>query len=251
MSATTTPEKESRRISRISMPLPVRVEVKIDQSNSWDEITRMQDVSNFGTGLSLKRPVKRGRLVYLTMPMPRKLRNFDFAEPQYKVWGIVRRCLRNTNTKIDNYGVGVAFIGKEPPQSFFEDPSTLYDISHRAQEGLWHITTQPDIPDESDLPKELRRHSRFPIPISFKLETLDDNENVIAAEETVSENLSLSGASVFTSLPAEVGSFVRVTSEQFNVSIISIVRGKRLGDDNIPRLHIEFIDRLFPLEGIV
>jgi hypothetical protein len=62
--------------------------------------------------------------------------------------------------------------------------------------------------------------------------------------------LSLSGASIFSSLEIGVGSFIRVRSEQYNVSIISIVRGKRLGKDGIPRLHIEFIDRFFPLEGI-
>jgi hypothetical protein len=28
------------------------------------------------------------------------------------------------------------------------------------------------------------------------------------------------------------------------------VRGKRVGADGIVRLHIEFIDHLFPLEGI-
>ena len=82
------------------------------------------------------------------------------------------------------------------------------------------------------------------------LETLDDNGNVLAGEVTVTENISLSGASLFTSLNAEVGSFIRVTSEQYNASIVSIVRGKRVGPDSIPRLHIEFIDRFFPLEGI-
>ena len=82
------------------------------------------------------------------------------------------------------------------------------------------------------------------------LETLDEDGNVQAGEVTVCENISLGGASVFTSLPAEIGSFIRVTSEQYNVSIVSIVRGKRVGPDSIPRLHIEFIDRFFPLEGI-
>ncbi len=43
---------------------------------------------------------------------------------------------------------------------------------------------------------------------------------------------------------------MRVKSEQYNASIISIVRGKRLGQDNIPRVHLEFVDRFFPLEGI-
>ena len=67
---------------------------------------------------------------------------------------------------------------------------------------------------------------------------------------TVTENISLSGAAVFTSLEAEIGSFVRVKSDQYDVSIIAIVRGKRLGTDGISRLHVEFIDRFFPLDGI-
>ena len=65
-------EKEHRRLHRISLPLPVRVEVWVDQSVTWNEITRLDDVSAFGAGLSLKRPIKRGRLVQLTLPMPRE-----------------------------------------------------------------------------------------------------------------------------------------------------------------------------------
>ncbi len=70
------------------------------------------------------------------------------------------------------------------------------------------------------------------------------------SENTVTESLSLSGAAVFSMLNVEKGSFVRVKSEQHNASIISVVRGKHLGTDHIPRLHLEFIDRFFPLEGI-
>ena len=44
--------------------------------------------------------------------------------------------------------------------------------------------------------------------------------------------------------------FVRVRSDQHEGSIIAIVRGKRIGSNGIPRVHIEFIDRFFPLEGI-
>jgi hypothetical protein len=73
---------------------------------------------------------------------------------------------------------------------------------------------------------------------------------VAASESTVTENLSLGGASVFTTLNAEPGSFVRISSERTNVKIISVVRGKRTGPDGIPRLHLEFIDDFFPLEGI-
>jgi len=79
---------------------------------------------------------------------------------------------------------------------------------------------------------------------------VDGDGNVLASQPTVTENLSLGGAAVFTSLNVEIGSFVRVKSEQYNVSIISVVRGRRIAPDGVPRLHIEFVDRFFPLEGI-
>ncbi|MFL6373894.1 MAG: hypothetical protein ACJ73D_04420, partial [Pyrinomonadaceae bacterium] len=78
-------DNENRRIQRISLPLPVRVEARVEKDVSWYEITRLSDVSAFGCGFVLKRPLKRGRLALLTIPMPRQLRNFDHGEPQYRV----------------------------------------------------------------------------------------------------------------------------------------------------------------------
>ena len=74
--------------------------------------------------------------------------------------------------------------------------------------------------------------------------------NVVESELTVTENISLGGAAVFTTLKASRGTFLRVSSDRFNVTILSVVRGSRVGQDGITRLHLEFIDRLFPLEGI-
>ncbi len=248
---TTVSEKETRRIQRLALALPVRVEGKIDRTVSWNEITRLKDISAFGAGFHLNRPVKRGRLVVLTLPMPRQLRCYDYMEPQYRIWGLVRRCIKVSNGSTpEQYAIGLAFIGKNPPLGYNDDPSRLFDIVERPEDGFWQIAEAPDNPDERDLPRELRRHSRYPIPISFLLETLDDEGNVTAAEMTVTENISLGGAAVFTSLETHVGSFLRVTSEQYKTTIISVVRGKRLGPDGIPRLHIEFIDHFFPLEGI-
>lgn len=251
MLSSSTTNGENRRIQRISLGLPTRIEVKIDQDNSWNEITRLSDLSAFGAGFNLKRPVKRGRLLFMTVPMPRQLRCYDYMEPQYKVWGLVRRCIM-TNNMFDgeNYAHGVAFIGKNPPVSYLDNPAKLYDIVHREEQGLWHIAEAPPMPDESALPKDLRRHSRLSIPESLLLETLDENGLVTGTETTVTENISLGGAAIFTSLKAETGSFLRVTSERHSVSLISVVRGKRIGTDGIPRVHIEFVDRFFPLEGI-
>jgi len=251
LSNTSVSEKEDRRLHRIGLALPIRIEGKVNKSVAWSEITRLQDVSAFGAGFNLNRPIKRGRLVAMTMPMPRQLRCYDYLEPQYRIWGLVRRCVSVQNSiDAEQYAVGVAFIGKPPPLSYTDNPAKLYEITQLEEKGFYKIIEAPENPDERDLPKDLRRHSRYQIPVNILLEILDDEGNVSNAEMTVTENVSLGGASVFTSLKAEVGTFMRVTSEQYNTTIISVVRGKRLGPDCIPRLHLEFIDHFFPLEGI-
>nr|HQU82562.1 hypothetical protein [Pyrinomonadaceae bacterium] len=73
-------EKEDRKINRISLALPLRVDTQVDLKVFWSEITRLSDVSAFGAGFNLKRPIKRGRAVQMTMPLPRQLRCFDFME---------------------------------------------------------------------------------------------------------------------------------------------------------------------------
>ena len=153
----------------------------------------------------------------LAVPMPRQLRCYDFLEPQYKVWGLVRRCVAiTTDPGVESYAVGVAFVGKNPPQGFIDNPSLLYDLSHREDGGLWQLVPADPMPDESELPTYLRRHSRFAIPEALVLELLDENGDVAASEVSVTENLSLGGAAVFTSFNVEVGSFLRVKSERFN-----------------------------------
>ena len=251
--AAATAEKENRRIQRISLPLPARVEVRIDTRSTWNEVTRLSDVSAFGAGFTLKRPVKRGRLVQLTIPMPRQLRCYDYSEPQYRIWGLVRRCISTSKSNSEpSFAVGVAFTGQKPPTDFIEHPARLYDISHRESEseGFWHVVEADLRADDSDLPKDLRKQTRFFIPECLKLELLDNEGNVVQSETTVTENISLGGAAVFTQYDLDPGTFVRVVSERFDVTIISVVRGKRVGLDGITRLHLEFIDRSFPLEGI-
>jgi hypothetical protein len=51
-------------------------------------------------------------------------------------------------------------------------------------------------------------------------------------------------------LQVDRGRFVRLTSRSFGISVSAVVRARRTGGDSIPRLHLEFIDQQFPLEGI-
>lgn len=253
MLSTPTPSLDNRKSQRLSMQLPIKVEVWLKPKKSWEEITRIKDVSAFGTGFIISRPIKRGRLVSMTIPMPRKLRLFDYAEPQYRIWGIVRRCLKIQEpiSNAEKYSIGIGFIGQTTPEEFNADPATVFEITTREEEGFWNIKLAEPNPDESDLPKEIRRHSRIKLPTNITVELLNDHGAVIAREQTVSENISYSGAAIFTTLAPQVGTFARIISDQYNVSIISIVRGVHIGNDRIQRLHVEFIDRFFPLDGII
>lgn len=245
--------KENRRIQRLTLPLPVRVESRIDNENAMNEITRLSDVSAFGAGFVIKKPLKRGRLVLLTIPMPRQLRSFDYSETQYKIWGVVRRCISiGRSVEKPEYSIGVAFIGKNPPDSYLAYPSTLFDITHREGDGngFWHVGPADLMADDSSLDIEVRKQTRFSIPETLRIDRTDSAGNVVETETTVTENISLGGAAVFTAMKAEAGTFLRVSSDRFGVTILAVVRGYRIGQDGITRLHLEFIDRLFPLEGI-
>src|SRR5688572_26545896 len=249
--STTFTDQDRGVIQRYPLALPARVEVKVDQKLAWNEITRLEDLSAFGAGFRLKRPVKRGRLLVMSVPMPRQLRCYDYLEPQYRIWGLVRRCIPLNRVAVSKeYAIGVAFVGKNPPGAFTDTPAKLFDLADREDGGLWQLVEADPRPDEGDLPPYLRRHTRFAIPESLLLEMLDENGDVAASEVSVTENLSLGGAAVFTSFNVEPGAFLRVRSERHDLSIISIVRGKHVGEDGINRLHLEFIDHMFPLDGI-
>jgi len=66
-------------------------------------------------------------------------------------------------------------------------------------------------------------------------------------EDTVTENISRQGATVFTSLTIAVGRFIRLSSKQFQLTVYGAVRGQSIGADGIQRIHVEFIDREWPL----
>ncbi|MBA2378392.1 MAG: hypothetical protein H0V76_02310, partial [Blastocatellia bacterium] len=131
-------DQESRRIQRYTLALPARIEVKVDQTVSWNEVTRLEDISAFGAGFKISRPIKRGRLMLVSLPMPRQLRCYDYLEPQYRVWGLVRRCIQ-LKTEPESFAIGAAFIGKEPPADFRSDPAVLFDLHDREDAGLWNI----------------------------------------------------------------------------------------------------------------
>src|SRR5215207_7014622 len=96
---------------RMALHLPVRVRVRETPDFEWTEMTRLMNVTPFGAGFWLKRPTEKGRLLHMTIPMPRQLRVFDHVEDQYRVWAIVRHLKTEITEAGTVFYVGVAFIG--------------------------------------------------------------------------------------------------------------------------------------------
>ena len=239
--------QERRKRERMRLTLPVRVAVQEAHGEDWHEVTRILDLTPFGARFSLARPVDRGRLVHLRLPMPRALRCFDHVEDQYLVWALVRRVgltPLDAQTGLPRFELGVAFVGKHPPASYKANPATRYEIAaNTPAEDLWRLSEQvlrPTAPVE--------RETRLSLPVDVIVELLDERGQVEATEQTVTENISRRGASVFTTLTVASGRFMRVRSARYTLQVLAIVRGNRKGPDGIPRLHLEFVDREWPLE---
>lgn len=240
------PRNWKRIRERLELKLPVRVRCREAADVEWSEITRLIDVTPFGAGFTLKRPIEKGRLLHMTIPMPRQLRVFDHVEDQYRVWALVRyvRPTPPPGSTSLLFEVGVAFIGKQPPRSYAEDPSRRYEIGNITPDQLNTIEewTPADIASS-----DKRLQTRHNIPVDMLIEIINENGEVELSEQAVTENISERGAAIYTTLALPIGRFVRLTSEQYKLSVYAAVRGHSMGPAGMPRIHVEFIDRMWPL----
>jgi len=230
---------------RLELHLPVRILCRETPDFEWMEMTRLTDVTPFGAGFRLKRPTEKGRILHMTIPMPRQLRVFDHVEDQYRIWALVRhvRKISAPEKTTSVFDVGVAFIGKHPPASYEREPWKRYDIATSASETMATAEEIVKPPSSADQ----RIHTRHNIPVDMNLEVLDEQGGVAQTEATVTEDISRRGATVFTTLDVPVGRFLRLTSQQYNLTVHAAVRARSTGADGIPRLHVEFIDAEWPL----
>lgn len=229
-----------RRGTRVPLKLPLRVFCKEGDDHQWTEQSRLIDVSPFGAGFSLTRPVEVGRLIQLTIPLPLKLRCFDHVEPMYSVWGLVRH-VSTERQGAALFRLGVAFVGKNPPLSYQEDPTRKYEplTTRDDWNSMWSLRQRPSVKE--------RRETRLIIPLEVLVETLDENGRPIMQEQTVTETLSSLGTCIPTSLDVGIGHLLKISSARDQVSIFAVIRSRKVAPDGIARLGLEFIGERWPL----
>ncbi len=120
--------------------LPANVKFWIDVNTSFEEETRIIDVSRAGARLSVGREVEIGQPIHLSFAMTRLLRAFDKNEKLYNIWAIVRSvaCSLSSETGMIRYEIGVAFVGQTPPEGYEEAPGKRYELKPTPDSlGLW------------------------------------------------------------------------------------------------------------------
>jgi hypothetical protein len=242
--------KSRRQRERFELALPVRVHCRASLDDEWNEVSRLVDVTPFGARLRLKHPIETGRLLLLTLPMPRPLRCFDHVEDQYRVWSLVRnvRLLDPAREKGALVEIGVAFVGKRPPRSFDADPSRRYEIAQTSSEvGMWAVQEESGETISEVSATDKRKDTRHNIPVEVLIEVYDREGSLSQSESTVTENISRQGAAIFTTLDLLPGRFVKLSSQQYQSAFLAVVRSRHVAADGIARLHLEFIGREWPL----
>ena len=235
-------ERNSKRIrERLALQLPVRIRCRETPDFEWTEMTRLNNVTPFGAAFTLTRPTERGRLLHMTIPMPRQLRVFDHVEDQYKIWAIVRHLKSKPTDKGAAFEVGVAFIGKRAPASYDTEPWKRYEISLGADETL------PSVDECHPASADQQEHTRHRMAVDMLVEIIDPNGAVVQSEQTVTEDISAQAATLFTTLEIAVGRFIRLTSEQYHTTAHAAIRSRTTGADGVARIHVEFVDKHWPL----
>lgn len=237
-------ELPRKKADLTSMSLHAVVKAKEKDGRQWKEVAELISVSATGSSFNLPRPCEVGTLVSLMIPLPVHMRCYDHAKEFYRVWGLVQHCEAVTADDPSNYHVGVAFIGKHTPDSYKKNPRQHYRISGVDEIGMWSV-------EEFRTPFKKRSDLRFWRPVDLYLALIDTKDGSRGGERTVAENVSRSGAAIFTTLDVGIGDRVKFISEEYDFSGLAVVCNRQMGDDDRTRLHIKFVESSFPVEAFM
>ena len=206
----------------------------------WSETASVTSLSSSGAGLFLARECPVGCLVSLMLPMPVHLRRYDQDKRFYRVWGLVQYCYEAGGDDDAGFHVGVALTGRDAPESYQQDPACCYRVAGMDRNGLWRI-------EELESKFKKRAAVRYWNSIETSLYQLDDELRSVASEHTVTENISETGASVFSDLRLSVGDRIKFQTSDPPFSSLCVVRHRRIGADDRTRLHLQFVENTFPV----
>ena len=225
-------------------PLHAVVKGKQKSGRQWKEVSDLVGFSATGASFNLPRQCEPGTLILMMLPLPTHLRCYDYDKEFYRVWGLVQHCEPIVADDTSKFHVGVAFIGRESPQSYKKNAKQHYRITGVHEDGMWEVA-------ELKTAFKKRGDVRFWIPVDLYLALIDTKDGSAGGERTSAENVSRSGAAVFTTLDVRVGDRVKFISTQYDFSGLAVVCNVESGADNRKRLHLRFVETSFPVKALM
>ena len=204
------------------MGLPLRVQGVDAAGTAWTEMSMTEDAFWGGAGFIVKHPVIKGNALLLSLPLPKQFRRYDLTTASYLVYAIVRHAQSLPN---GHFRVGVMFIGRNPPRGYEQNPAGRFLL--------------PSDAAEEKAASERRRVRRHELAVNISLRTTSGEER---REYTISRNLGVAGMEVMTSMPLARNDIVTVEEVGGPFRSRAEVRHIHIGPDNVPRLHLKFVD---------
>ena len=217
--------RADRKDPRMALRIPVKVD-GFDVGGPWQEMTLSENTSAGGAAFTLVHPAQFGQVLLLSLPLPKRFRQYDLTEASYHVYAVVRRA----ETSEGRSTVGVMFLGKNPPRGYEKNPAGRYLLSQDPAPGTR---------------TERRAHPRQEMPYNLKLSRQDPGAGP-QNEHTLAENLGKGGARVLTSLPVVKGEIVLVEEVGGPFRTRAEIRNIYIGKDQVPRLNLKFLDAEAP-----
>jgi hypothetical protein len=215
-----------RRTDRLKLVIPARV-VGVDNQTEgkWGEMAETLDVSRTGVRLRLNRPVRYGMVLYLSLPLPPKLRSHGFTDPTYNVYALVRRI---EPPKKGERIIGLEFIGEHPPPGYLDKPWATFRTRKWAG-------------------NERRRSPRIERSEAVRLEYISADKPSTVREEVRTENVSRTGLRVVVRAAPIEFDLIRVTSTARRFEGLALLRNRFQGKDGLERLCLQFLDKQWPV----
>ena len=214
--------RADRKDPRMSLRIPVKVDGFDVAGHPWQEMTFSDDASAGGVAFTLAHPTQFGQVFLLSLPLPKRFRQYDLTDPSYRVYAVVRR----VEAAKDGTHIGAMFLGKNPPRGYDKNPA-----------GRYLLAQDPGPAQRA----ERRAHPRHEAPYTLKLSRQDQGPGP-QQEHTLAENLSKGGARVLTSLPVVKGDIVLVEEVAGPFRTRAEIRNIYIGKDKVPRLNLKFLD---------
>jgi CheY-like chemotaxis protein len=213
-------EENRRRCQRVPLRVATAVVGYDHKTGKWEEAAETIDASRTGMTLRLRRRVRHGSVLYLTLPLPARLRHHAVDEPDYKVYALVRRV---QPAKDGARVTAVEFVGEHPPVGYLDKPWATFQTKPWAG-------------------AERRRAPREERGEMVWVEYFTENLQCLRQEAGRTEDVSQSGLRVIVKAAPHEFEFVRVSYPDRGIESYAIVCNRFIKRDGFERLCLQLID---------